>query len=272
MTSFNRRKHTIRCLDSLFGQAGLNEAFGLGVTLVDAGSPDGTADAVRHRFPAVTVIEASSDVFWGAGMRAAAQSDGLNGREIQLWLNDDVVLARDSIARLLACSQRNPGAIVVGQLQGNDGSASYGGFVRQRYPLQFAQIGPRDEDTECDTFNGNVVLLPSTVIEAVGLIDPAMRHAMGDIDYGLRARAQGFRSVQAPGIVGRCDTNPPGVNPSTLSRVERLRQTASVKRLPPRAWWTLCHRHGGVWAPVLFLKPYLASLLGSTAKSRALIS
>jgi GT2 family glycosyltransferase len=267
ITSFNRRRGTLKCLESLFGQAGLNQVFDLSVTLVDAGSSDGTADAVRESFPEVCVIDVPQDVFWGTGMRIAGSSDGARGRPYHLWLNDDVLLATDAVARLLSSSRANPRAIIVGQLHGEDGSASYGGFVRQRHPLQFARIGIREKDVECDTFNGNVVLVPSDVVASVGLIDQSLPHAMGDIDYGLRARAKGFRSVQLAGVVGYCETNRPGPNPATLSPIERLRITASVKRLPPRAWWTLCRRHAGVCAPVLFLKPYLDCVIPVSGRS-----
>ena len=35
--------------------------------------------------------------------------------------------------------------------------------------------------------------------------DYRFRHALGDFDYGMRARKLGVQSVVAPGILGECD-------------------------------------------------------------------
>ena len=70
MTSHNRCSLTVACLSSLLRS--LPDA-DLHVILVDAGSTDGTRDRVCAEFPGVSLVEASSDVYWGEGMRIAGQ-------------------------------------------------------------------------------------------------------------------------------------------------------------------------------------------------------
>ena len=82
MTSFNRREKTLGCLKGLFAQEGLTSEFSVRVTLVDASSPDGTAAAVNEFLPDVNVIEASSNVYWGEGMRDGC--GGLRRRQSRL--------------------------------------------------------------------------------------------------------------------------------------------------------------------------------------------
>lgn len=270
MTSHNRRETTLHCLDTLHRQQGLEGRAELAVHLVDAGSTDGTAAAVRAADATATVVEVGPDVYWGQGTALAARS-AAGGYSHHLWLNDDVALAPDAVARLLdtatTCDDCGTGTVVVGQLVDRNGRPSYGGFRRGRRPLAFERIGPRDAPTTCDTLNGNVVLVPKAVVDAVGTIDPAFPHVMGDIDFGLRAGARGFRIVQAGGLVGTCDNNPPTVDLG--GPLVRLRAVRSVKRLPVRPWWVFCRRHAGVAAPLYFVKPYAVAVLGGRSGSRS---
>lgn len=43
--------------------------------------------------------------------------------------------------------------------------------------------------------NGNCVFIPSEIVNAIGNLDPIFSHAMGDIDYGLRAQKKGLISL-----------------------------------------------------------------------------
>ena len=114
---------------------------------------------------------------------------------------------------------------------------------------------------ECDTFNGNVVLVPAPIVAELGHVDGAhFPHAMGDIDYGLRVRSSGFGVVQVQATVGMCERNP--LKPPEGGPISRLRAVAGPKRLPPTAWWVFCMRHGGRLALPYFAKPYLWSLGG----------
>lgn len=262
MTSFNRCRSTVACLESLFAQQGIGSDFSLAVFLVDAGSSDGTKDAVNAAFPSVRIAAATPTTYWGGGMRLASQVAQDCPADYDLWLNDDVVLRPTAIRTLLETAAAT-GAVagtclVVGQMVDADGRASYGGFVRASSPLGFEHVGIHDEAVRCDTFNGNLVLVPRAVTVQLGSIDAAFPHGMGDIDFGLRAKREGFANIQAPGVLGTCDTHLP-TRPAGGRRA-RLRDVTSIKRLPPRAWWTFCRRYAGWWAPALFAKPYVDAL------------
>ncbi|SOE74952.1 hypothetical protein SAMN05446589_5547 [Streptomyces sp. OV198] len=56
LTCHNRRERTLRALGSLHSQLGLPSAISISVHLVDAGSDDGTTDAVRAAFPGTDVV------------------------------------------------------------------------------------------------------------------------------------------------------------------------------------------------------------------------
>lgn len=184
-----------------------------------------------------------------------------------LWLNDDVVLDRDALKRLLAtyaalCARRKPLSVVAGSTRDpQTGATTYGGVRRTSLlrRMAFARVAPTDTPQSCDTMNGNVVLVPRSVYSVVGNIDETFTHAMGDLDYGLRARSAGCQVFLAPGHVGTCSANPRAgtFRDETLSRRERLRLVDSPKGLPFSEWAALCRRHGGPLWPALALSPYV---------------
>ena len=60
----------------------------------------------------------------------------------------------------------------------------------------------------CDTFNGNLVLVPRFAFRTLGTMDPRYSHSFGDYDYGIRADKAGVTTVIAPGVLAVCDRNP----------------------------------------------------------------
>lgn len=270
IASHNRREHTLACLESL--QAATIPGITVDVHLVDDASNDGTAEAVAAAYPEVEINPGTGDLFWGGGMRLAFAQAVPTRPDFLLWLNDDVVLYPDALERLLAtyarlCAGRQPLSVVAGSVcDPRTGATTYGGVRRisRLRRMAFAQVIPTDTPQSCDTINGNVVLIPRSVYLVVGNIDEKFTHAMGDVDYGFRARAAGCQVLLAPGHVGTCTVNPRAdtFRDETLSRRERLRRAASPKGLPIAEWAVLCRRHGGPLWPVLALSPYLRLLAG----------
>jgi len=266
LTCFNRRAQTLACLAALQA-AGLPRPWQLHAVLVDDGSRDGTADAVRHRYPWVEVIDGSGELYWCRGMHLAYARALAQGHDHYLWLNDDTLLDADALARLLACHaalqrQRDYPLIIVGSTRDEAGGRiTYGG--RRRISawrsLAFALVTPLDEPQRLDTFDGNIVLVSADAARALGNLDPAFEHAMGDTDYGLRAGRLGVECWLAPGTHGRCDDNPAAGTHAdpTLPWRTRWRLMLGRRGLPLRSWWRFTRRHAGPLWPGYFLWPYL---------------
>lgn len=257
LTCHNRRAETLAALGALEAQTAFDGS--VHAFLVDAGSTDGTAAAVRAAHPDVRIRTVADDVFWNAGMRiafAAAVAEG--GFTHFLWLNDDSRLDHDALARLLRTARACGRGIVAGAVRDPDtGAPTYGGVRRpsRLRPLQFALVPPAAEPQQVETMNGNVVLVPADVVAEVGLLDGGFSHGMGDYDYGLRARRRGIPVWQAPGTVGTCARNPPR-QPAESVRAElsRLRQT---KQLPPAEWGRFARRWAGPLWPLYAVSPYV---------------
>ncbi len=274
LSCHNRRQATLRCLDSLAKQH-LPQNLHMSVYLVDDGCTDGTVAAVRRLYPDVAILPGDGRLFWCGGMRKAFAEASKHNFDFYLWLNDDTVLAKEAIERLLSVygegGARSARDIVVGSTADPDsGQASYGGVVRRCawHPFRFTLVRPTDYPQPCDTMNGNCVLVPRSVAKEVGNFDPAFGHGFGDFDYGLRARRAGFGIMVAPGIVGTCSRNMrrlPWRDPSLTWR-QRWVSVTGKKGLPPREMFVYARRHGGLFWPVFWCIPYLRALLFPTRR------
>ena len=270
LTCFNRRSLTIECLEALADTAA-RAGVDLRAFVVDDASPDGTAAAVRAQFGWAEVIEGSGSLFWNRGMHLGFGRAMAEPAEFYLWLNDDTHLVPEALGNLLEQSGRlarshgGPVIVVGATAERESGRVSYGGRIapsRVR-PFNYRLVYSDKEPVHCEAIEGNCVLIPAEVARRVGNLDPIFEHAMGDTDYGLRARALGFPSFVAAGIVGHCSPNPVRGTyfDTALPLGMRWKLVRSRKGLPVRSWRHFCRRHGGMFWPVHFAWPYTKVLL-----------
>jgi hypothetical protein len=139
LLTWNTRELTLACLDSLAreGLAGRREAPSVETIVVDNGSDDGTADAVRARFPWAEVIALPGNLGF-----SAANNVGLRRARggVALLLNSDTVVNRAAILRCLSVLHEQPDVGAVGpQLLHPDGRLqnsvhNYPSFVTELVP------------------------------------------------------------------------------------------------------------------------------------------
>lgn len=269
MTCFNRREKTLNCLGALFANIG-SDGYALNVFLVDDGSTDGTAVAVKEKYPMVNIITGDGQLFWNRGMCIAFDRALKIGFDGYLWLNDDTILKPDAIQNLLksSSSSRSFDAIVVGAVcdpvTGEftyGGSKHIGGTFR---PFLCEYVIPNGKLQYLDVFNGNVVFIPDSAAKVVGNLDPLFEHAMGDTDYAMRARKSGVKVLLTGDYVGYCTRNSIiGTHQDkSLPFSLRVKGLFSRKGLPIRSWFVMCWRYGGVLWPIHFFWAYFKLILG----------
>lgn len=270
MCCHNRRAKTLAALKCLY-QAAESVGVDIHTILVDDGSTDGTAEAVLAQFPETEVLHTDGSCYWNGAMRIAFAAAVRQEHAAYLWLNDDTQLFRTGLATMLQSlgAVRQAAAndcIVVGATKSQEtGNTSYGGVIRSHplIPFRYRLLDPQPEPTACDTMNGNCVLIPHNIACALGNLAPEYVHAMGDTDYGLRARKAGFGVYLATQHVGFCERNSilGTFTDSSLAVRQRLRVMRSPKGLPVRPWLAFTRRHGGFFWPLYFIWPYLRVLL-----------
>jgi GT2 family glycosyltransferase len=275
MTCHNRRHKTLACIAALT-QCELPVGMTLELFLVDDGSTDGTTAAVHEVFPYVHVLSGDGSLYWNGGMRLAFATAMAQGFDDYLWLNDDTMLDADAIAHLYACRRQlsemgdsTPNIIVGATRDPVTGHITYGGLVsRDRLSPNFLiNLPVGSVPQRCRTLNGNCVLIPAAVAQALGNLGDRFVHAIGDWDYGLRATAAGFGVWLAPGFVGSCARNPPVQLPPPVARSvrARLRHVCSPKQVPPRAWHAYVKQNYGLMWPLEFIKPYGRAVVSALA-------
>jgi len=208
ITCHNRKDKTIHCLQVLFDSV-KPERFILDVFLVDDGSTDGTTEAVTAVFPDVHIIKGNGSLFWNGGMRLAWET-ALKSAEFDffLWLNDDTSIDQSALLELSECYEggkilSGKEVIVVGACRTMYGSDvfSYGGRDNTGPVLPNGTIQP------CIYINGNLVLIPRKIYNDIGQLSERFTHGIGDFDYGLRARKNGFSCYTTRKYVATCAPN-----------------------------------------------------------------
>jgi GT2 family glycosyltransferase len=212
ITCHNRVDTTILALSMLYAQVKAAPNLTMIIFLVDDGSTDGTGSQVRAKFPTVNVIEGDGSLYWNGGMCRAYEAARVSDAafDAYLLLNDDVILEPEFLNFLSSFANR-PNEILVGSFRSEVTDAvTYSGFNRSStfrpFTFEVPQLSPGR--TQVDTFNGNAVLIPASIFEKLGGLDPAYKHALGDLDFGLRAKAAGIPSFVHFPTVGICERGP----------------------------------------------------------------
>jgi len=281
LTSYNRKVNTLECLARL-ELAARHACVSLDAVLVDDASTDGTAAAVTAAFPWVTLERGDGSLFWNRGMYQAQATAMQRGADYLLWINDDTLLVENALSNLLDTLgtlrlRLSQTVIVVGSTADRaTGRLTYGGSVspNRLHRFTYSKVWSATKPVECEVMNGNLVLIPLKIAQAVGNLDPVFEHAMGDTDYALRIRAKGFRIFVAPGFVGHCSNNTISgtYRDATLPLSVRWKKMMSRKGLPPRSWGHFTRRHGGPAWPIYFVWPYIKLIAGEVRRIKRSLS
>jgi N-acetylglucosaminyl-diphospho-decaprenol L-rhamnosyltransferase len=185
----NRVSSLMRLLDSIEGQTyACRETI-----VVDDASEDGTADAVKARYPHIRCLTQPERRGVGPGLElGSAQAAG----EVWIELDDDAWLASsDSAASVASRFADSPGLdVLCFKVEAPDGS------VRRR------EIPRRDKrlpevDTPIGYFLGGAVAFRATSLRAAGGYPVDIAFASWENDVAFRMFKAGFHTVFAPSIV-----------------------------------------------------------------------
>ena len=197
MTCHNRGETTLACLRRLVPQlADCDRVF-----LVDDGSTDGTGARVRETYPATRMMDGDGKLFWAKGMHKAWEVAAAEGDwDYYLWLNDDVMLKSDALLGLRSDYDKLTSAsVLVGGCE-YEGQCTYSATDSKD-----RKLAPNGQPQAADGwFNGNVVLVPESVFEKVGMISPEYTHARADYDYAERLKLAGIPFYVSSKYVGEC--------------------------------------------------------------------
>jgi GT2 family glycosyltransferase len=194
--SWNGREDTLACLASL-------EGLGVPVACVDNGSVDGTVEAVRERFPWVSVIENGANLGFSGGNNAGIRHALSRGAEWVVLLNNDATLEAGALEALASAAAARPSAGVLGgKVLFADGSRTIW-FAGQRFHALLGYSGrPRGYGKPdgpsfsgvfaTDRAVGAFMAVSRSAIDAAGLLDEDLFAYVEDVDWCQRVRDAGF--------------------------------------------------------------------------------
>lgn len=198
ITCFNRCNVTRKCLTRLFALRS-----DIDVYCVDDNSKDGTQEMIIKEFPNVNLIIGNGNLFWNRGMRLAWEKalESPKAYEYFFWLNDDLELYPNAFDELFECLKlNNDYAIISGLVQeSNSGEAIYGGHNNGSVIKANGLMNP------IMNMNGNFVLVPKSVVEQIGILDPVYHHDIGDVDYGWMALRRRIPVLSSRNYIGKTD-------------------------------------------------------------------
>jgi GT2 family glycosyltransferase len=176
--------------------------------VVDNGSVDGTAEAIRAGFPDVALI--INDVNIGV---PAADNQGFEyflqrGADYVLILNNDTVVDRRFLSELVRVAKSSSGiGMTVPKIYyyGQNNLLWSAGAEWRRFPPRVVIIGFGKQDgptysvqRELDYATGCATLVSRQALEKVGLLDAVYFMYQEDYDYSERLREANYRIVYVP--------------------------------------------------------------------------
>lgn len=255
LTCFNRKEKTRKCLESLFRILPDCDVY-----ITDDGSTDGTNEMLHKYFPQVNVVSGNGNLFWSRGMYTAWKEAVKGNYEYYLWLNDDIELYPYFFQELMECNQQKGGdCIITGLIENFERTlVLYGGSNENKILLQSNGFPQK-----VTYMNGNVVLIPKSVVDKIGIIDPILHHDLGDVDYGLTAKEHGINvySTSKP-IAAGYPNNFCRVRKWGVSLKRRLKQLNSPLGSPPSINFYFRKKHFGLKnACVYWVYLYIINIL-----------
>lgn len=203
--NWNQRELTLQCLASLQAITYRN----CRVIMVDNGSSDGTAEAVRSRFPAVTVLALRRNLGFAGGNNVGMRHALEGGAQMVLLLNNDTLVEPAFLDHLVERARSEPGAGMVAPkilYHGEPDRIWYAGGVISMWTGTMRHVGIREADggrfdtpRTVDYATGCCLLVKHEVIERVGMLDESYRIYTEDADWSMRVRRAGYSILYEPG-------------------------------------------------------------------------
>lgn len=169
------------------------------IAVIDNGSTDGSADALRRDFPSVSVIEAGGNLGYAGAANIGIDHARARGFDYVWLLNNDTTVDEAALGELLAfVRRRGADAILTPQILDASGRLwSAGGALRWPW-LERAHVGTGDDPREHSAprrvawGSGCSLFFPTRVVDRIGPLDERYFLYLEDVDWCLRARRAGI--------------------------------------------------------------------------------
>ena len=267
---FNRRETTLQALRSL--RKVRTDGLDVRIFVIDDGSTDGTAEAIKNDFPDVRLEFGDGTLHYAAGTNRGIEAAMKWGADLVVAMNDDSIFHEDFLVKLVETSKRFERSIVGASLLLWDNphltfqiaptwSSVNGGWI---FPQNKPIFSFPSEPYQVECIVGNCVLFPAAAIEENGLMDETnFPTGWGDVQYTMRMKKAGWNLIVDPSSKVWCEPNTYPAPLHTLPFSERVRILCRDRRHPAnlgRQFKALWHSAPSRTSAVIAFAFYVGSL------------
>lgn len=193
----NRREITLAFVECLKKQS--YKSFRL--LLIDDGSKDGTAGAVKESLSDVIVILGEGRWWWAGSLHQGAtwlKQNNVSGDDVVLIMNDDTAFEVDFISIGLRVLSDNPNALLTatGYNLKTGKPQDSGGYMLNWKTLEFAETYENAE-INCTSTRGLMVRV-SDFLDVKGFYPRLIPHYLSDLEFTMRAQKKGKKLIIHP--------------------------------------------------------------------------
>jgi len=208
--NWNGLEDTVECLESLRKITYPN----YDVVIVDNGSEGEDVRILREKFgDYIHIIENDRNYGFAEGNNIGIRHTLRNSKSTYLLLlNNDMIVAPDFLTELVEVSESDAEIGIVGpkiyyyDFDGRNDVIWYaGGKIQWWRQWVYRHIGENDDDlpqyqtiTSVDWITGAAMMLKRCIIEELSLLNPRYFFGNEDVEYCLKARKHGFKTIYVP--------------------------------------------------------------------------
>jgi hypothetical protein len=197
--NWNGLEDTLECIDSLYNMDYLNNE----IIVVDNGSSDGSVQIIRQRYPFITIIPNGNNLGFAMGNNVGIRR-ALDMDADYIWcLNNDTVVAKDTLAKLVNTLQCIPKIGLISPLiyyYDNPDKVQFCGSYIDWEKKSIIKLKNLSEIKEIMSISlwGTALLIRREVIEHVGYLNEKYFAYHEDEEYSMRVLKAGFHNLVHP--------------------------------------------------------------------------
>jgi glycosyltransferase involved in cell wall biosynthesis len=273
--------HNRRPISEAFAKALSRQGVDFRLLLIDDGSTDGTADAVRAILPDRTVVlRGTGNWWWGGSLHRGwlwLGRNGLNDDDVIFICNDDIEIADDFVANGVALLSANFGSIVVAKSRNPDSGVVEETCFSMDYSRCQVVLASPGEAVACAPTRGLFTRWGD--MRRIGGFHPHLiPHYLSDLEWTLRGRRRGLKILRDDKLWFTPLPDKRGtVDISALGLKDRLKNVFSVRYASnplhwsafilvgfPMRYWPAALMRVGLWTLGAIFRPHRSR---STASS-----
>jgi GT2 family glycosyltransferase len=177
--------------------------------VVDNGSTDGSENFLRQNLADVEILQSGENLGFAGGNNVGIRKALRLGADYVWLLNNDAVTDQQALTTLVEAMENDPRVGIAGSkifYHDNPLKIWFAGGMWKKGRLHWRQRGANqidqgqfEERCEVGSVSGCSMLVRSTAIETIGLMDESFFLYWEDTEWCARARANGYQVVFVPG-------------------------------------------------------------------------